>query len=192
MMERKYYGFASDYIRLHALEKFGGLYLDTDIEFICSPQPILTASCVTAFLSNQNRISKNSVALGFIGACPAHPWIRQLRQLYGATTPAVMNTTLATESLRGRGLDRLRGSGNHFDYIDLEGIRIYHCDYLYPQKENGRFLLQPRTVAIHHGLAQWGGSEDPFPWWKKLHDFRLDRKILRPIEAWIRKARSKA
>lgn len=192
MMERKYYAFASDYIRLYALEKFGGLYLDADMEIVSSPEPLLTAPCVTAFLSNQNKINKNSVALGFLGACPAHSWIQELRELYGPTTPAVMNTTLATESLRRRGLSRHRESGTQFDYIDLGMIRIYHCDYLYPQREGSRFSVQPRTVAIHHGLAQWGGPQDPFPWWKKIYDLRLDRKILRPVEGWIRRARSKA
>lgn len=192
MMKRKYYGFASDFIRLQVLEKYGGLYLDTDMELLQSPKPLLTASCVTAFLSNQNKVSKNSVALGFLGAVPGHSWILELRQLYERKTPAVMNTTLATKSLRSRGLVAHQGNGEDFEFIDIGDVRIYHCDYLYPQKENDNFLLQPRTVAIHHGLAQWGGPEDPFPFWKKLYDFRLDRKILRPIEAWIRKVKAKA
>jgi hypothetical protein len=190
MMERGYYGFASDYIRLEALETMGGLYLDTDMEFLLSPESLLNASCITAFLSRQNRISKNSVALGVVGAVPGHPWIRELRGAYGAATQAVMNTTLATDSLRRRGLSDLRDTPPDADFVQVSDVRIYHCDYFYPQKEAGEFLIRQRTTAVHHGLAQWGGPEDPFPWWKKLYDLRLDRKILRPIEAWIRKLRS--
>ena len=189
MMRRKYYGFASDYIRLCSLERHGGLYLDADMEFIRNPEHLFSASCVTGFLSAQNRITKNSVGLGFLGAVPEHSWIAELKNGYRAETPAVMNTSLATASLRRRGLANLKGIPPETDFVDVGEVRIFHSDYLYPQKECGEFKIRVRTVAIHHGLAQWGGPADPLPWWRKLYDLRLDRKLLRPVEAVLRKIR---
>ena len=191
MIKRKYYGFASDYIRLCPLEREGGLYLDTDMEFIQSPTHLFSSSCVTAFLSSQNRVSKNSVGLGFLGTEPGHPWIQELKKGYQARTPAVMNTSLATASLRRKGLAKLESVDPESDFVDVGGVRIYHADYLYPQKRGAEFKTGSRTVAVHHGLAQWGGPQDPLPWWRKLYDLRLDRKLLRPVEAFFRKIRNR-
>ena len=39
--EAKKFAFVSDYVRLLVLEKFGGVYLDTDVEVVKSLEPFL-------------------------------------------------------------------------------------------------------------------------------------------------------
>jgi len=189
MMARGLVAFASDQIRLAALHEHGGLYLDTDME-ICGPlEPLLNASCVTGFLSQQNRVSKNSVALGLLAAHPRHPWIGELLGRYDRLEKAVMNTSLATASLQAKGLRGMRQSPPSADFVLLEGIKSYHSDYCYPPKIEDRWVDQARTEARHHGTAAWGGSADPLPWSRRILDLRLDRKILRPLEHWFRRVR---
>ena len=43
----KKYAFASDFIRLWVLEKHGGIYVDTDVEFLCNPETIIKAGFVS-------------------------------------------------------------------------------------------------------------------------------------------------
>lgn len=189
MLAQKKYAFASDYIRLFALAQEGGLYLDTDLELIRDVTPILQSSCVLAFLSAQNRPSKNSAAMGFFGAVPAHPWVQELRELYDRLDSAIMNTTLTTQSLQKRGMKILDRESANNDFWNIGDIRIYHSDYFYPPEDTrGGYKLTPRTLGIHHAEGSWAGQADPISPWQKIKDLRLDRKILRPIEQFLKKA----
>lgn len=186
MLTEKKFAFASDYIRLHALAEFGGLYLDTDMELMADVRPLLLRPCVLAFLSAQNRPSKNSAALGFLASVPRHPWILELKELYRDMAKAVMNTTLATASLKRHGLNRLRNESQDREFWDLGEIRIYHSDFFYPPAN--RRPAHP-SLAIHHAEGSWSGQAAPLPWWRRWADFRIDRKILRPIEQALKKIR---
>jgi len=46
-IDKKKYAFASDFIRLYVLEKYGGIYVDTDVEFLCCPEKIIKASFIS-------------------------------------------------------------------------------------------------------------------------------------------------
>ena len=184
MLREGKYAFASDFVRLHALKEQGGLYLDTDMELVGDVTPLLQRPCVLTFISRQNRPSKNSAAMGFVGSAPNHPWIEELRQGYQSLRIARMNTTLATASLQKRGLPGLKNEAPDREFWDLGDIRIYHSDFFYPSA--GRSPIHP-VLGIHHAEGSWAGQEAPLPWWRRLYDLRLDRKLLRPLEhAWRR------
>jgi hypothetical protein len=187
MLQDRKYAFASDYIRLHALAEQGGLYLDTDMELVGDVEPLLNYSCVLAFLSTQNRPSKNSAALGFLATVPAHPWIEELKSLYKGKRKAVMNTTLATASLQHRGLRGLKNESPDCAFWDLGDIRIYHSDFFYPSTERDPVH---QILGVHHAEGSWSGQATPLPWWRRLIDLRIDRKILRPLEKVLKKLRS--
>jgi len=189
MMNEGKFAFASDYIRLHALLEFGGVYLDTDMELIGDIVPLLRKSCVLTFISRQNRPSKNSAALGFLASIPGHAWIEEMHRDYQNLKIARMNTTLATASLQKRGLRNLKNDSPDRAFWDLGDIRIYHSDFFYPSEE--RAPVHP-VLGIHYGEGSWGGQEDPLPWWRRFYDMRLDRKVLRPIEGWVKKIRNHA
>lgn len=186
MLGLKKYAFASDFIRLHALAEHGGLYLDTDMELIGDVRPLLKHPCVFAFGSAQNRPSKNSASLGFLAAVAHHSWIEEFRDRYHNLDRAVMNTTLATESLKRRGLAGLRDAPPHQEFWDLGDLRIYHSDFFYPSPERAPVHV---PLGIHHAEASWEGQADPLPWWRRLMDLRLDRKILRPVERIVKALR---
>ena len=190
MLAEKKFAFASDYIRLFALAEEGGLYLDTDMELIGDVRPLLERPCVLAFLSAQNRPSKNSAAMGFFACQPRHPWVFELKGRYKDLRKAIMNNTLVTQSLLGRGLADLRDDQPGRDYWDLGEIRIYHSDFFYPPGNRSEgFQTTFRTLAIHHAEASWHGQASPLSWWRRFLDYRLDRKVLRPIEKAVKKIR---
>ena len=58
-MNEKKWGFVSDYMRLDIIYKYGGIYLDTDIEMIKKPDQLLYQECfgcVGFFNDNEFRI----------------------------------------------------------------------------------------------------------------------------------------
>lgn len=190
MLAEKKYAFASDYIRLFALAKEGGLYLDTDLELIGDVKPLLDQACVLAFLSAQNRPSKNSAAMGFFASVPGHPWVLELKAMYDRLDRAIMNTTLTTQSLHRQGLKSLDRESPEKDFWDLGDIRIYHSDFFYPPGDPAvGFRRTHRTVGIHHAEGSWAGQAAPLSLWRRVIDFRLDRKLLRPIEQVLKTGR---
>jgi len=190
MLANGKYAFASDYIRLFVLAEMGGLYLDTDLELIGGVDSILNRGCVLAFLSAQNRPSKNSAAMGFFAAVPGHPWVLELKRKYDRLDQAIMNTTLTTQSLWNRGLKALDRQSASQDYWDLGDIRIYHSDFFYPPgAPQAGFQCTFRTLGIHHAEGSWHGQAAAPPFWQKVKDLRLDRKILRPIEQLFKRVR---
>jgi hypothetical protein len=187
MMAERKFAFASDYIRLFALAEEGGLYLDTDMELIGDVTPLLTKPCVLAFLSAQNRPSKNSAGMGFFASVPQHPWVVDLKSDYAHLSKAVMNNSLTTRSLKARGLGMLRDDEPGRDFWELGDIRIYHSDFFYPPKSSGGFWPTPRTLGIHLAEGSWHGQASPLSVWRRFLDYRLDRKIMRPIEKVVKK-----
>lgn len=52
-MEKKKYAFVSDYVRLYALYKYGGIYLDSDIKVLKSFDSLLNDKAFTGFESKE-------------------------------------------------------------------------------------------------------------------------------------------
>jgi hypothetical protein len=195
MMNRGLYAFASDYIRLHALMEEGGLYLDTDVELLCSPDSILEYKGLTVgLLSLQNRLKKCSIGTSWVSAPSECPWVSKIKVRYENLEKAVMNNTIFTrEILPAFGCHEIPRD-KKFDFFEASGARIYHPDYLNPVEQGlsgiNTPVRKPNSVAIHHATGNWGGSEDPKALWKRIFDMRLDRKLLRPIENLLKRVRS--
>ena len=195
MMKKGLFAFASDYIRIHALSKEGGLYLDTDVEIIRPADSILKYDGLTVgLLSLQNRLKKCSIGTSWISAPKECVWIEKLKGRYQGLKKAVMNNTIFTQELLPAFVGHEIPNHGDFDYFEASGARIYHPDFLNPVEQGPDGKNTPagkkRSIAIHHAKGNWGGREDPPSIWRKILDMRVDRKIIRPVEKLIRKARS--
>jgi hypothetical protein len=187
MIERKLYAFASDYIRLEALLRHGGLYLDADTELVADPTPFIKHGGLTVgLLSLQNRLSKCSLATNFLAACVRNPVLRSIQERYDKLNRAVMNNTLFTAAILPLFRNQEIPRDQTFEFFEVAGIRIYHPDFFNPirQEEEGKTVpeAKARSVAIHYGTGAWFGKHDPEPLWRRLADLRPDRALLRPME----------
>lgn len=88
----KKWAIASDYIRLHAVYKHGGVYLDSDILVYQSFDPFLVHSAFSGTQVNLDIIERqiregSTEAVGIepaiFGAEPGHPWVKTLLDYYG-------------------------------------------------------------------------------------------------------------
>jgi hypothetical protein len=179
--------FASDLIRLHALLAHGGLYLDTDVELRKSPGELVEGNHMTlGFHSVQNHLRKCALATCWIAAPPDFSLLRKIWGRYEKLGRAVINNTFFTEEILPLFSGQEIPEGGGFEYLETPQVRIYHRDYF--GAEPGR-KSRVEAVAIHHGTGEWGGQADPLPWWRRFMDFRLDRKILRPMERMMKAVR---
>ena len=180
MMKSGRMAFASDLIRLHALLMHGGLYLDTDVEMRKSPGELVGGNRMTlGFHSVQNRLRKCALATCWIATPPNFPLLQNIRGRYEKLGRAVINNTFFTEEILPLFSGQEIPPSGDFEYLEIPQVRIYHRDYF--GAEPGR-KSRVEPVAIHHGTGEWGGQADPLPWWRRLYDLRLDRRVLRPIE----------
>jgi mannosyltransferase OCH1-like enzyme len=195
MHESGRFGFVPDYLRFWALEKFGGVYLDCDVELLGSLDPYLGEEMFLSFMCTQNRIRKNPPATALIGARAGHPFLREILEVYDRLTTARMSNSVVWDLLLKRGLRKRGERETRFESVTLGDVKIYHADRFHPveQGEAGklRAVAKPGSVAVHHGLGDWGGPMEERTWWRKFLDWRIDRKLLRPVEAWLRRLRRK-
>lgn len=189
------HAFVSDYVRFWALAQHGGIYLDCDVELLDTLEPYRKEEMLLSFASTQNRIRKNPPATCLLGARPGHPFLQEILTVYERLRTARMSNTVVWDLLLKKGLRQRGDRTRNFESILVDDIRIYHADRFHPveQGERGtlRAVRKPGSVAIHYGVAEWGGPMEERSWWGKFLDWRLDRKLLRPVEAWLRPFRKK-
>lgn len=103
--EAKKWAFASDYIRLWALYKFGGIYLDTDVEvrktlnsFLDTRMFIGTQTFWVDVTKSKKELHTN-LSIGVVGSEPNHPYLFDCIKYYDKTSilnsDGKINTTVS-------------------------------------------------------------------------------------------------
>lgn len=161
-IERKKYAFASDYIRLWALQKFGGLYFDTDMELLKDPTALLTADLVMGWED------ANVVGSAFIYCKPNNPVIQKFLSYYDdrhfvdqkGKTSETPNTFIFSAIFK-HGY-KIKSTGNKI--VEKQGVKIYPPDYLYPKDPQTRKInITENSHAIHHFDGSWWVSNKKRP-----------------------------
>ena len=144
------YAFVSDYVRLCALKKYGGIYLDTDIEVVRDFSPLLGEnSAVFGFESGEK------VMTAFIAAEPDHPVIEEFLYRYANKTfdaaDLEPNTVALTDILRRRGLE----INNRMQRIGGD-MAVFPLDY-FQAFDFSRAVLRitEHTCTIHRCFGSW-------------------------------------
>ena len=74
--ENRKFAFVTDYVRLYVLNKFGGIYMDTDVEVIKPLDDFLKCKAFSSFENN------NYIPTGIIAAEKGNKWIKTLLEDY--------------------------------------------------------------------------------------------------------------
>lgn len=170
--ERKF-AFVSDVSRLQALKEYGGLYLDTDVEFIKAlPDDFLNDIAFTAF-------EDCLVSAGIIGSVKNSEWISDLlasyrdRSFYKADGSLdVKPITEMITGFLGREKDVL--ANNTYQKID-NYCTIYPSEYFYPKSwKTLKMNITPNTYCIHHFAGSWLDKE--YTWLGKIANYILGKR----------------
>lgn len=150
--EAKKYAFVSDYVRLWALEKFGGLYMDVDFEVYKSFEPLLDCS-EGAFVGREG--SKHQPPMLGVMAAEAHsPWIQTMLKAYN-------NRSFVNHD----GSYDMTTNVAYFDALGVhrpEWVKIYPVEYFCPILTTGKDVRMTNEAyrlhnyCEHKGLHSWG------------------------------------
>jgi len=154
--EAKKYAFVSDYVRLWALEKFGGLYMDVDFEVYNSFEPLLDCS-EGAFVGREG--SKHQPPMLGVMASEAHgKWVTAMMKMYDDRT--FIKSPLPVEGT-GEVLYDMTTNVSYFAAAGVhkpEWVKIYPVEYFCPILTTGEDVRNENTYCEHKGLHSWSGK----------------------------------
>lgn len=155
--QEKKWGFVPDYARLDIIYKYGGIYLDTDVEIVKSFDELLNQEAFMGFEETGEGTYYVNCGQGF-GAIPHHDIIKQARDLYehvsfyndDGTLNMLPSPHYTTQTLKEYGLLQENKDQN------LQNMKVYASDVLCPKNfRTGKIKKTSRTVSIHHFTASW-------------------------------------
>lgn len=145
--ENSKWAFLSDYVRLAVVAEHGGIYLDTDVELLRSPDKLLEAD---AFYSFENNSCINT-GQGF-GAIAHHETVEAMLQQYDAIELSHIEACphYNTAALLPLGLTPDGSSQT------VAGAQILPMDHMNPYDDlTGRLALTENTISIHWYAKSW-------------------------------------
>lgn len=151
--EAKKYAFVSDYVRVYALYRYGGIYLDTDVEVFRSFNDLLHHESFWGFEQ------ENYIATSTIGAAKGNPIIEIFLDSYkgkrfhkeDGSFDDLTNVAIVTNILMKKGLIM---DGTYQEFAGLAAF--YPQPYFSPYDYiNCRMFVTENTYAIHHFYKSW-------------------------------------
>lgn len=147
------WAFVSDYARLDLINRYGGFYMDTDVELKKSLDVFQDCDC---FFAMHQKTPLIATGLGF-GAAPGHPAVKAMLAEYDGLIYSdeeqkkFVCPDLNTRALAPNGLPESN------DIFELCGAKVYpprYCDPVRPGNDTENLICQD-TISIHHYSATW-------------------------------------
>lgn len=137
--EEKKWAFVSDFVRAYALNKYGGIYLDTDVEITNTFDEFLTHGAFSGF-------EKKGLCFTAVwGSSKGHYWSKKVLDFYeNIEFNNQINTNIITDILeKDYGIDK-----------NKDDLQVYNDDiYIYPS--NYFCVEMVKNFAIHHFEGSW-------------------------------------
>ena len=200
--EARKFAFVSDYVRLWALEKFGGLYMDVDFMVFRPFDDLMDKYPAFAGYEGSKR---QPVMQGVIASEPHGAWVRDMLSTYDnrsfikpdGSLDFTPNTAYFTDRLESQGFvaDGVEKdfyvksiSNLHSPISNLEErlffLHVFPVHYFCPTLTTGEDVRTPETYCEHKGESSWAQQT-----WKgrlmrmlspkwKTRIIKLKRKIL--------------
>lgn len=165
--EAKKWAFVSDYVRLYVLYKYGGVYIDSDVQVLKNFDELLENEHVVTGYEDTMWIPAALMA-SEKGNC----WIKKLLDYYSdrnfikadGTYDMKANTAIITELSK-------KECGFKFgeDKIKYGNVKLYPTDVFQPYKKEAFdlndddnlknvvdfYIIKPNTYCIHHNTTTW-------------------------------------
>lgn len=147
---QKKWAFVSDFIRFDLLNEYGGIYIDTDVEFLKRiPKKILSEEAFTGVESS------GMINPGLIFGCPPNYWIsRKMVDSYKSDTFDIDH--IKTVNVRMTDILREYGFQTLDIYQVINGLAIYPSSYFCGYDlDIHDFDIKENTISVHHYAGTW-------------------------------------
>ena len=150
------YAFVSDYVRLWALEREGGVYLDVDFEAYRCFEPLLVNSAFAGFEGSKHL----PLMMGVCASEPHGEWVGEMLAAYDGRHflkadghPDMTTNVQFVSSLMAK--NGFVQNGEEQDYRDLH---IYPVEYFCPRLTTGEYLRGDNTYCESRGESSWAAT----------------------------------
>ena len=158
--DHRKFAFVTDYVRLYALQKYGGIYMDTDVEVVKSFNDLLHLPAFSGFESPKY------VPTGIMASEKGGLWVNQQIKHYDdrpfilpdGTPDTTTNTYVISKSMANAGL-LLNNT-----YQVCQGMHFFPKDYFSP-RQYGKVRSTANTYCIHHFAGSWNPPARRFKIW---------------------------
>jgi mannosyltransferase OCH1-like enzyme len=171
------YAFVSDYVRLWALYKEGGVYMDVDFE-VFKPYDDLLHWDAFAGLEGSKHLP---LMMGVVASSPNGIWVKEQLDAYegrhfinpDGTFDMTTNVKFISDRMRQNGFVQ---NGKEQQYKDLH---VFPVDYFCPRQTTGEYLKSENTYCEHRGLESWSHSGEGWKSWlgKRIGQKNMTRLI---------------
>jgi len=153
--ESRKFAFVTDYVRLYALVKEGGVYMDTDVEIL---KPLDDLSSLTAYTGYEGSKSLPPVT-GIMASEKNGEWATEQLAYYSddlhfiksdGSLDLTPNTNTITRIMTENGF--IPNGGRLQVYKDLT---IFPVEYFCPRQTTGEVLITSDTYCDHHFCGSW-------------------------------------
>lgn len=152
--EARKFAFVTDYVRLWALEKFGGVYMDTDVEILKPLDDFLMLPAFTGYEAS----SAMAPVTGLMASRAHGIWVTEQLSYYNerhfrmndGTLDLTPNTVPIKEIMRQNGFVI---DGKYAIYKD--DMHVFPMDYFCPLTSTRVLKKTKNTVCIHHFAGSW-------------------------------------
>lgn len=153
---RRKFAFAADYIRLHALYHYGGIYLDADVEVLRDLSDFLDTDSFIGFESS------GDIEAAVIGAVPGKSWVGKCLEHYRDRHFVLPDGSLDQQPLPMiiggilRSHYGLTGEVRGRTLLSEAGLTLLPFTYFSPKNlHTGKVALSRDTYCVHHFDGQW-------------------------------------
>lgn len=148
--------FLSDYVRFYALNKEGGIYLDTDMQVLKNLDIFLNNEAFVGFEAKRF----DGVSAGIIGVEKNHWFSKECLEFFDRDEATYYGPRVINMILQNHG-----GIKEYGEQI-INGVKIYPIEYFYPFAHREKFTkdcIKSNTYTVHWYVASWIK-----PWYKKI------------------------
>ena len=148
--EARKYAFVSDYVRLWALEQYGGVYLDVDFEVYKSFEPLL--DCPQKAFVGKEGSKHQPPMLGVMASEPHSRWVTTMLHTYDKREFVMSDGSYDMTT----NVAYFAAAGVHKE----EWVKIYPVTYFCPILTTGEDVRNENTYCEHKGLHSWSEKEN--------------------------------
>lgn len=147
------YAFVTDVVRLEALKKEGGVYLDVDFEVFKSFDELLGYHAFAGIEGSKS----NPVMMGVIASEPEGSWVKESLEYYqgrhfcvNGKMDLTTNVQFISTKMHEKGFSL---DGREQDYLDLH---VFPVEYFCPRLTTGEYRKTENTYCEHKGVkSSW-------------------------------------